>query len=393
MGAEDEPLPRVGLALLTLLPGRVGGSETYVRGLLGALAGESDAALRLTVLANGPVAARYASCARGPVELARVRSYRPGRGDLERLLAMTAARLAPRSVARDVPRDLALLHHPLTVPIPAPAGVPRVTTLHDVLHHELPGTIGPAERRYRRWAYDDAARGAAAVITPTEHARRAAIARLGLDPARVTAIAHGIDHARFTPRADDADASALRGLPPRFLLYPSNLWPHKNHATLIDALASMADREVALVLTGQSYGRLDALLRHARQRGVAARVQHRGHVPGHALAALYRRAAGVVFPSRFEGFGSPPLEAMACACPTAVSDIGALDEVCGDAALRFDPGDPAAIAAAADRLLADDELRRRLRDAGLRRAAQRTWRASARAHLDLYSATLASVER
>jgi glycosyltransferase involved in cell wall biosynthesis len=113
-------------------------------------------------------------------------------------------------------------------------------------------------------------------------------------------------------------------------------------------------------------------------------VYHLGYVPGAALPALYRRAAGLVFPSLFEGFGAPPLEAMACGCPVAASNAGAVAEITGDAALRFDARDPEAIAGALRRLTEDETLIAHLRAAGQAHAAGFQWARTARLHAAAY---------
>jgi glycosyltransferase involved in cell wall biosynthesis len=360
-----------GVSLLTLFPGRVGGSETYVRGLLGEFA-RGHGPERLTVLANRHVMAAYGDAG---VPLRHVRSYRPGDSDLTRFLAMNAARLAPRLVARDVPRDLDVQHFPVTVPVGAVPGVPRVVSLLDVQHHELSQMFSALERRFRAWAYDGAARDADVVVTISEHAA-AGIARFaGVPPERIRAIPLGVDHDRFRP----GGPAGGDGLPERYVVYPANFWPHKNHERLLEAWRRVEDPSLWLVLTGQPYGR-EALLDGAE------RVRHLGHVEATAMPALLRGARAMVFPSLFEGFGLPPLEAMACGTPVAASDRGALGEVCGDAALAFDPEDTAAIAAAIARIVEDEPLRADLRARGLERAARFTWRACAEAHLEAYRA-------
>lgn len=374
----------VGFALLTFFPGRVGGSETYVRGLLAQFA-EGLGPERVTALTNRHATGPLAECARGPVAVHDVRSYRPGDAPRTRALAMAFARAAPRVVARDVPEDLDLLHYPVTVPIPATRR-PRVVTLHDVQHHEMPHLFSRFERRFRVWAYDRAARDADLVIALSNHAREGIARHAGVDPERIVVIPHGIDHERFRPRGDDGAGPLVDtfGLPERFLFYPANLWPHKNHARLVEALSRMEDQDVHLVLSGADYGRLDAVEALARRFGVSGRVRHLGFVPGAAMPELMRRATGMVFPSLFEGFGWPPLEAMACGCPVAAARAASLPEVCGDAALLFDPFDVGAMAAAMDRLTTDEGLRAQLREAGLRRAAGYTWQACAERHAVAY---------
>jgi glycosyltransferase involved in cell wall biosynthesis len=376
----------VGYALLTLFPGRVGGSETNARGLLGQYAA-GNGPERVTVLANRHVAAAYGGLARGPVSLHHVASYRPGDSMPTRALAMAAARALPRRAARDVPAGLDLVHYPVTVPIPV-TDAPRVVTLFDVAHHDLPSAFPRAERAYRRWAYDGAARAADSVVTTSEFSAGRVADVVGVARERIEVVHMAIDHERFTPAPTEADERLPR-LPERFAVYPANLWPHKNHAALIDALAHAPD-ELELVLTGQDYGRLSDLRARAERLGVAGRLHHLGHLPHEQIPALFRRATAMVFPSLYEGFGAPPLEAMACGLPVAASDRASLPEVCGDAALAFEPSSPEAIADALTRVTSDDVLRGSLRAAGLERAKSFTWTAAANRHRAIYERTAAT---
>jgi glycosyltransferase involved in cell wall biosynthesis len=361
----------VALSLLTLFPGRVGGSESIVRGVLGEFAG-GHGPQQVTVLANRHVMASYGGFARGPVTLRHVRSYRSGDRPITRFAAMNAGRVLP--VLDGCQFDV--VHYPVTVPVPRVRGAARVVSLHDVQHHELPQLFSPVERRLRVWAYDGAARGADLVLTISEHARQGIVERIGVPPDRVLSIPLGVDHARFS--ADGASPAAGLALPERYVLYPANMWPHKNHRRLLDAFAALDDPDLWLVLTGQTYGRERMLAGYER-------VRHLGHVAQADLAGVYRGATAVVFPSLFEGFGLPPLEAMACGVPVAASDRGALAEVCDDAALLFDPEDSEAMADAMRRVTSDDALRVRLRAAGPRHAAGFTWQASARRHVEAYA--------
>ena len=122
----------------------------------------------------------------------------------------------------------------------------------------------------------------------------------------------------------------------------------------------------------------------------AARVHHLGYVDEQEVAALYRGAEAMIFPSLYEGFGLPPLEAMACGCPVAASKTGAVAEVCGDAALLFDPNDVDAIEAAISRISSDARLRSELSGAGIKQAANFTWERAARRHLEVYRNALAA---
>src|SRR5205085_12034152 len=172
-------------------------------------------------------------------------------------------------------------------------------------------------------------RGSRIGITISEHARDALVERLGLAPGRVRAIHLAVDHERFAP------ADRVRE---PFLLYPANRWPHKNHARLFEALRLVRRErpELRLVLTGSGH----------EGKPAPEGVDVRGRVAPEELVELYRTASALVFPSLYEGFGQPPLEAMACACPVACSSAASLPEVVGDAARLFDPAEPEDIAVA-----------------------------------------------
>jgi glycosyltransferase involved in cell wall biosynthesis len=346
---------RVGLSLLTLVPGRIGGSETYARELLRALS-------RVGSLDYTVYASKLASDLDAGLQVEVVPEYHAARSDAGRLATMTYSTLRPAAIRRRLAGS-DVVHFPLTVPIPP--GVPRhAITLHDVQHLDLPDMFPRAERAFRRLAYDRAARNAAAVVAISAFGRDRIVELLGVDPSRVHAIPLGIDHDLFRPGTEPREP---------FLLYPARLWPHKNHARLLEAFALVRrDRpDLRLVLTGGGLDRLPA----------RPGVEVRGNVTLETLADLYRRASCLVFPSLYEGFGLPPLEAMASGCPVASSNAAALPETCGDAAVFFDPSEPEAIAAAVLEALgrADD-----LRAAGFARTRIFTWDATAGAHEMLY---------
>jgi glycosyltransferase involved in cell wall biosynthesis len=367
---------RVALSLLTLFPGKSGGTETIVRALVRELA-KDDGPDRFTLLTTPRVERALAPAGLATCALS---SYRDGESAPARLAAMTAAALMPRLVARGTPADVDVMHYPVTIPIPRVRDTTTVVSLHDMQHHEHPKFFSAPERLFRRFAYDRAAVSADRVVTLSEHARGQIVERLGIPADRVDVALCGVDHERFSPEPNDLDGTL--DLPARFVVYPANLWPHKNHERLLRAFVRADMPELHLVLTGQTYGRRLAL--------PDARVRHLGHVPADWLPAIYRRATAAVFPSLFEGFGMPPVEAMACGTPVAVSDRGAMAEVCGDAALRFDPEDEEALADAIRRIVGDDAARATLRERGLQRATRYRWGAFAARHLDAYRRALAA---
>jgi len=348
---------KVGISMLTLVPGISGGSEVYARELARALA-------RIGTNDYEAMAPTLAPEAGGGLPTFVADGYPAATGTARRLRAMAGARLRPGALrewldAHDV------VHYPLTVPLP-PTSSPTVVTLLDVQHLDLPHLFSRAERLFRSRAYDRAAQSAGEVIVISDWVKGRVVERLGLDPRRVHAIHLAVDHEQFTP-----DAAVDRE---PFLYYPARPWPHKNHARLFAAFALVRAQqpELRLVLSGSGHDTA------ALPDGVVAT----GNLPLTERIDLYRRAALTVFPSLYEGFGLPPVEAMACGCPVAASNAGSLPEVCGTAAVLFDPTDPEAIAAGILEALANgDELTAR----GTERAAAFTWDATARAHDAVYA--------
>ena len=346
---------RVGISLLTLVPGEVGGAETAARGLAAGLAeaGTLDYWALVSPVAHG--------AGEGLPETV-VAEYRAARTVPQRALAMGLGALRQERLRRNY-AGLDAVHYPLTIALPT-LELPTVVTVHDLQHLELPHLFSRAERLFRRRMHEGSARRADVVIVPSQFVRRVVVARLGLPPERVHSIPWGIDHERFSPG---------RGPREGFLLYPARPWPHKNHDRLFEAFALLRQErpEVELVLTGGGH----------EGRPVPAGVTVKGLVLAEELVSLYRRAACLVFPSLYEGFGQPPLEAMACGCPVASSNVAALPEACGDAAALFDPTDAEDIAAVVAAVLESPE---RLVAAGLERAAQFTWAETARRHEAVY---------
>jgi glycosyltransferase involved in cell wall biosynthesis len=347
---------RVGISLLTLAAGDQGGSETYARELTRAL--HSAGTLDYTVLA--PAGAPDAG--EGLTTLTVRTPPLGGRGPA-RIPAMSLAARGSRALRRAI-RELDVVHYPLTVRVPR-VGAPRVVTLQDLQHRDLPELFSRSRRLFRRQAYDRAVERSDATIVLSEFVRQRALDLLDVDPRRVHVIPHGVDHAVFKPGDEPRES---------FLLYPARPWRHKNHPRLLQAFVDLRRSlpDLRLVLTGGGLERLQPL---------PDGVERLGHVPRSELVSLYRRAACLVFPSLYEGFGLPLLEAMASGCPVAAADAGAIPEVCGDAAVLFDPEDVHSIESGIrDALARTDELRA----LGLARAAGFTWEQSARLHEDVY---------
>src|SRR6185436_2599261 len=235
------------------------------------------------------------------------------------------------------------------------------------------------------------ARRAARILSLSEHTRRDIIDTYGIAPHRVTAIPLAApDH--FGPVTDNRELQRVRhnyGIDGDYILSVGSIQPRKNLARLVRAYASLrdnisADKLPKLVLVGKCAWLYDETLRTLDETGMKEAVVLTGYVPDADLPALYSGALCFVYPSYFEGFGLPPLEAMKCGAPVIVGNQTSLPEVFGDAALTVDPFDVSSIAAAIENLINDSVLRQALSVKGRKRAEMFDWRETARKTLEIY---------
>lgn len=268
---------------------------------------------------------------------------------------------------------------------------PSVVTVLDLTFLLMPHAFNRANRTYLSWMIRLAARRASRIIAISEATRQDVIRLLGVAPQRVVKVYCGVD-ARFHPLGDRRALREFRdrrGLPERFILYLGTIEPRKNLIRLIDAYAQLRRRRATplpLVLAGGRGWGDEAIMHHASRVGLADDVRFVGYVPEAEIPLWYNAAALFVYPSEYEGFGLPPLEALACGTPAVVSNRSSLPEVVGDSAILVDPADVGAIADGMQRALEDDMLRSRLSRAGPERARGFTWRRMAEETLSVYRA-------
>lgn len=282
---------------------------------------------------------------------------------------------------------LDLLHSPDFIP-PFRRRCPAVITVHDLAFLRYPELVTEDSRRY----YGQLARAvhsAEGIIAVSEATRRDMAELLGLAPERVRVIHHAVDDG-FRPLDNEAveHYRRQRGLPRGFILWVGTLEPRKNLGTLLRALARVTEQRPALnptlVLAGAPGWLYEDDLHLVDKLHLAENVVRLGPVPFEELPLLYNAARLFVFPSLYEGFGFPPLEAMACGIPVISSNSSAMPEVLGDAALLLDPLDVEGFAAAMVRMLEDEDLRQEMQRRGLARAAGFSWERTARQTLALY---------
>jgi len=300
----------------------------------------------------------------------------------------------------ELPGLLRRLHAPLyhahgnfNLPL-ARSATRTVVTVHDLIPLLLPDTVSRAFRlQFRIWL-GHTLEIADQVICVSEVTRRALLDRFALPPERVHVVHNGVDHVAAHPLDDEARALlASLHLPARYVLFAGALDVRKNVSVVLDACEALhrAGRSVPLVLAGQRWfgsGPVESRLAALRAAGVP--LHPVGFQPAKVLYALMAHADAFVFPSRYEGFGLPPLEAMWSGTPAVVSNQGALPEVCGPSAIQVHPDDGEGLAQAMARLTRDPAERRHRAEAGQAWARRFTWARAAKETAEVYARALAS---
>jgi glycosyltransferase involved in cell wall biosynthesis len=288
-------------------------------------------------------------------------------------------------------RGVRLLHSPHhTTPLFSPC--PRVVTVHDVTFFLLPERYPLTRRVYFQVMTILAARRAHCLIVPSATVRDDLRTVLRVPPERASITYEGVEpEFRRLDRSQCASLAAERyGLPAGYLLSLGTREPGKNRAAVFQAVRLLLDegRDVHLAVVGQTGWRTEAEEAAVKETRLSGRVHFTGYVPQEDLPAVYNAASAFVFPSLYEGFGLPALEAMACGVPVVTSNASALPEVVGDAALKVEPSEPKAIAAAIGRILDDGTYAGLLSQAGVERAGEFSWEGCALATVAVYRRVL-----
>ena len=299
------------------------------------------------------------------------------------------------TVPLDLRRERAELFHAPHYVLPPLTPCKAVVTIHDCIHlrfpQYLPNRLGYAYARSSMWM---ATHRANRILTVSEASKRDILDYFRVPPEKIDVIYNGIDE-RFGQPPPEDDIARIREryqLNDPFILYAGNIKPHKNLERTIEAFHLLRRKSefenIKLVIIGDEIAKYAALRHAVHHHKLHKYVRFFGFVPDSTLAILYRLAAVFVFPSLYEGFGLPPLEAMSSGTPVITSNVSSLPEVVGDAALLVDPLQPEDIAEAMRKVLTDPALREDLRRRGLARAQHFSWERSIKRVRDIYGEVL-----
>jgi glycosyltransferase involved in cell wall biosynthesis len=280
------------------------------------------------------------------------------------------------------------VYHGVLNVMPLACPVPSVVTIHDLSAFLFPQTFRRVNRTYTRWAIRVSCRRAARIIAVSEFTKQEIVRWLRVPPERIAVTYDACDD-RFVP-PDPAELERFRrakGLPERFVLFLGTLEPRKNIPLLLEAYAQIARSvDAPLIVAGSKGWLYEPILARAEQLGLGEKLRFAGYVDQAEQHLWYAAATVFAFPSLYEGFGMPPLEAMACGTPVVTSSSSSLPEVVGDAGLMVSPEDPEELADGLHRVLTDGELRAELRARGLVQARRFSWRETAEQTREVYRA-------
>jgi glycosyltransferase involved in cell wall biosynthesis len=379
----------IGLNAITFVPGRIGGMETYIRNLVDRLQ-RLDTANSYLLLCDRRFAGEFPIVGDN-LRVRHIDYARPSlnwfmRGVFRNTLNVDILKREMRGIEVDI------IHHPFTVVTPLGTGIPAVLTFWDMQHEFFPEFFSRLELRKRRRIYPASVREAERVIVSSAYTGDCLAERYDVAAEKIEVIPTGYGP-EYRVIDDPEGLQRVRtkyGLDRPFLFYPAATWPHKNHKNLLAALRILKESygfDGELLLSGiamQSHGEIMA---EVGRLGLSGCVRLLGYLHAGELPWIYNLARMLAFPSLFEGFGIPIVEAMACGCPVVCSNMTSLPEVAGDAGLLFDPRIPEQIAETVWSVWTDEAKRREMQGRGLARARLFTWDETARKTIEVYRKT------
>ncbi len=286
-----------------------------------------------------------------------------------------------------------IIHHPFSILQPINHNKPSVLTFHDMQHEFYPEYFSSYALKARKKLWKPSAEQATRIIAISAYVKECLVEHYGIDQDRIDVVYNGYNP-QFRRMDKPGILESVRsryGLHKPFMYYPAATWPHKNHKKLLAALKTMKEKyrfDGQLVLSGIAMQANDEVLKEIGRLGLRDDVIVLGLLPYVDLPCLYNLARLMVFPSKYEGFGIPLIEAMACGCPVACSDVTSIPEVVGEAAITFDPASVEEMAQKVWKLWSEESLLRDAKSKGFDRCKQFSWDTMARQTIHVYEKAL-----
>jgi glycosyltransferase involved in cell wall biosynthesis len=363
---------RIGIHLLDLTPGKIGGMEQYVRNLISysaKQAGQYEIFLFLRKHNIDAFSGYGGNVFRIMLEEQDDRNER-----LHRWI-------------RDL--NLNVWFCPLLVLEPFDVTIPSAVTMPDIQHEYYPEFFDPSILRWRIEHYGQSAEKCSAILTLSDYSKKTIVQKYNVPEEKVHAI-HLDASEEFYGEHDEAMNRKIvqqYHLPEQYGLYPANTWPHKNHINLLKAVEILKKRDhvtLNIVLTGSRQQEHSAIAAYIREHGLSGQIYFPGYIPMHEMPYIYKNASFLAFPSLYEGFGMPLVEAMRTETPIVCSNAASIPEVVGDCALLFDPNDPKEIALAMLEVLNEGNKMKLIRK-GTEQARKFSWEKCAKLTLAVFA--------
>ncbi|WP_167320564.1 glycosyltransferase family 4 protein [Trichlorobacter lovleyi] len=368
------------------MPGVMGGAETYLNGLLHHLpsVAPGDA---FTLLLGSECYGKMTFPKRVNVSQQKTLTKPDPRWYLNLLLTAALHTDFHSRIMKQCDADV--VHYPFTVLFPPVSHKPTVLTFHDMQQEFYPAFFSLKERLYRARTYRNSAQRATRIIAISQHVKQCLVDRYRIQPEKIDVVYNGCNQ-NFRVIDDNETLQKIREkykLKRPFMFYPAASWPHKNHVRLLDALALLVQQKCfdgQLVLTGIGKDQNATIFKRIKTLGLENHVTVLGYLPYNDLPYIYNFARMLVFPSLFEGFGIPLVEAMACGCPVLASNCTAIPEVIANAGALFDPTSIEDMSDLIWKLWHDEPKLLAMKQAGLLRAQSFTWEQTAAATMAVY---------
>ncbi len=369
---------KIGIVGWGLMPGKTGGTETYFRNLIRSLQHIDKKNHYIIFLRRECAHELVLDNPHFKVVLLEEESFAD-----KVLRKLQLPFLQSRQSQRINAAHLDVVHFPFQTIFPEGVRTKTVLSFMDMQHEFHPEFFTPSELRGRKATYAPSAEAADAIIAISDFTKASIVGRYGINAQKITTVHLSYDEELFQPNRQYPPTDTL---PSRYFYYPAATWPHKNHQRLLKAFAKVVENhpEFSLVLSGINTGAVGTISKAAAELGIANHVHILGYLPYASLPAVYGKCFALVYPSLFEGFGIPLLEAMAMRRPIICSNTTCLPEIAGDAALFINPQDIEDISAKMLLLIKSEKEQELLVSRGSKRLQQFSWNTMAQQTLEVY---------